>query len=170
MVSLVRGARGHVGLRRRLLGYLVAPLDRARLVLDAGAPRHLCLRSAGWPVIRLLDPHRDVQPAPGTWRRRRSHLGSVGARRGVHLGLGRCRHAGVGAIRRLVAQRLRPRRQDHQSAAHDPGGRVFRHRARHCDVDAGVHEPGNGPGAPRASMAVPLRRRHGALRIAAAQA
>ena len=74
-------------------------------------------------------------------RRQRPHLGPARAAGRVHRGLGRRGDAGVGALRRLVAQRLRARREDHQPAAHGAGRRVLRHRARHGHADAGVHEP-----------------------------
>ena len=86
------------------------------------------------------------------------------------VGLGRHRDAGVGAVRRLVAQRLRPRREDHQPAAHGAGHGILRHRVRHDPAPAGVHESRRRQRAADAAAAVSLRRRHGALRVAARQA
>ena len=67
--------------------------------------------------------------------------GLRGTARRLHLGLGRARHARVGAVRRLVAQRLRPRRPHHQPAAHGARRRVLRHQFRHRDADARLREP-----------------------------
>ena len=73
--------------------------------------------------------------------RQRPDMGIARAARRVHLRVGRRRDAGVGAVRRLVAQRLRPRREDHQPAAHGARRRLLRHRDRHGDAAARVHEP-----------------------------
>ena len=141
LVSVVRRARGDLRVRRRLLGHLVASLDRPRHVLVGAAHGDLRLRHPRGHLLRLPDFHDDVRAEPGAERRQRPHLGIVGSVGRVHLGLGRRRHAGVGAVRRLVAQRLRARRADHQPAAHGAGRGVLRHRARHGHADARVHEP-----------------------------
>ena len=61
LVSLVRGARRHVRVRRRLLGHLVAPLDRPRLVLEPAAHGDLRLRRARRTVVGVSHLHDDVR-------------------------------------------------------------------------------------------------------------
>ena len=102
--------------------------------------------------------------------RQRPHLGLARSARRVHLRVGRRRDARVGAVRRLVAQRLRPRRPHHQPAAHGARRRLLRHRVRHRDADARVHESRERAAAAGARADVSVRRRHGAVRIAAHQA
>ncbi len=141
LVSVVLRARGHLRLRRRLLGHLVAPLDRARHVLVGAAHGDLCLRHPRRHRLRLPDSDDDVRTGRTAAGRQRRHLGPARAARRVHLGLGRRRDAGVGAVRQLVAQRLRAGRPDHQPAAHGARRRLLRHRDRHGDAAARVHEP-----------------------------
>ena len=68
-------------------------------------------------------------------------LGLPRAARRVGLHLGRVRDAHLGAVRRLVAQRLRPRREDHQPAAHAAGRRHRRDPVRRDADGAGLAEP-----------------------------
>ena len=108
------------------------------------SPPHIAIYACGvlaGLVLGLSDLHDDVRTARAAARRERPHLGIPRSARRLHLGLGRRRDARVGAVRRLVAQRLRARRPHHQPAAHGARRRVLRHRVRHGHADAGVHEP-----------------------------
>ena len=105
------------------------------------AHRDLRLRRARRHLLGVPDFLDHLRPECGAARRQRPHLGAARTARRVHLGVGRRRDARLGAVRRLVAQRLRPRRENHQPAAHGARRRILRHRARHGDAAAGVHEP-----------------------------
>ena len=56
LVRLVRGLRRHIRHDWRPMGHILAPLHRARHVLDAGPHGHLPVRRAGGPFLRLPDP------------------------------------------------------------------------------------------------------------------
>ena len=105
---------------RWLLGYLVAYLDRPRHVLDSGAHDDLPGRRARGRRKRLRDSDHDLRLVATS---RKTTSVSVWGFRGP-LGCfiatwGGIRDAHLGAVRQLVAQRVRPRRQNRQPAAFD---------------------------------------------------
>ena len=92
--------------------------------------------TSGWVALRTTFAGSDGGPRHGG-----PVLGIPRAARRVGLHLGRLRDGHLGAVRRLVAQRVRPRRQDHQPAAH-AARRGHRGDSVRCDADgAGVAEP-----------------------------
>ena len=141
VVDLRGAVRIHQRHPRRHLGHLVAPVDRPRHVLDAGAHGDLSRRHRRGAHLRLGGAHDDVRRLRRGARIGRPLLGLPRAVRRVGLHLGRVRHGHLGAVRRLVAQRLRPRREDHQPSAHAAGGRHRRHPVRRDADGARVAEP-----------------------------
>ncbi len=129
-----RGDRDHVG-------HLVAHHHRARHVLVAAAHGDLPRRHRG-------RRHQRMARAAHHLRRCARDARGVGAlledllraarRVGVHLG--HVRDAHVGALRRLVAQRVRPRRRDPEPAACGARVRHRGHPARRPAHDAGAPE------------------------------
>ena len=123
-------------------------IHRPRHVLDAGAPRDLSRRHRRRPDVRLGRADDDFRGSADERGCGGPLLGIPRAARRVGLHLGRVRDAHLGAVRRLVAQRLRARREDRQPAAHAARGRHRRHSMRR-DADGARR----GRTAPRRSSA-----------------
>ena len=131
-VAALRGrARLDMHHRRADMGCVVAQDGGARHVLDpcsrsragGGGDRRPELR-----VSRAQDDFRGNGGREGTLGPLLEILLRSSRCLGVHLGHADDDH--VGALRQLVAQRLRTGRQDHQPAAHDPGVGNDRHPDR----------------------------------------
>src|SRR2546426_958355 len=127
LAFLLCGARIHERRGRRHVGHFLAPLDRARHLLDPGSPGDLRRWRARRRLVRLARPADQLRRDSGRASGERVVLGlSRCARRlGVHLG--RHRDDCLGAVRQLVAQRLRTRRQSPVASARDPRPRLHRH-------------------------------------------
>ena len=169
LVRLVFRGGGDVRHDGRALGYLVASLDRARQFLDAGAHRYLFLRRTGGHLVRLPDPLHHAASRFDAAEVVGDAVGIPRAAGRVRGRVGRCRDADLGAVRRLVAQRLRARREDPESAAHGVGGRDDRGAPGCADPDSGADESRAGRGTGAIEGAVPVRGRddsglpHGAV-------
>ena len=92
--------------------------------------------TCGWLALRTTFAGTSARARHGG-----ALLGIPRAVRRVGVHLGRVRDADVGAVRRLVAQRLRPRREDHQPAAHAARGRHRRDSIRRDAHGARLAEP-----------------------------
>ena len=101
-----------------------------------------------------------LQPRIAVARIVRDALGIPRTAGRLHRRLGRHRHADLGALRRLVARRLRARRKDPQPAAHGPRRRNDRRANRRVDFDPGADESSARPRARPPASAVSIRRRH----------
>src|SRR5690349_20923865 len=117
LVSLVCRAGGHLGYNRRALGCFLAPVHRARYVLDAGAHGDLFVRSSGGHLLRVPDSQYDLPEAAeyAGFFRRRVRLPWTARR--VSCSMGWHRDAHLGSVRQLVAQCVRPRCQNCEPAA-----------------------------------------------------
>ena len=109
--------------------------------------------TSGWLALRTTFAGSETDRGDGG-----AILGIPRAARRLGLHLGRVRHGHVGTVRRLVAQRLRPRRQDHQPAAYAARRRHRRHPVRRDADGAGLAEP-RGRRSTAARTPVSARRR-----------
>ena len=98
--------------------------------LDTRSYRNLSLRHTRGNRLRLSDLPHDLQPQCGTERGHRPGPRLQRSARRLSRRVGRSRHDHLSPVRQLVAQRLRPRRQNHQPAPHHPGPRHLRRRNR----------------------------------------
>ena len=107
-------------------------------------PAHMAIYAcgvlAGIVGVYLVLAHH-LRPRPRTARRLRQRPRPPRSARRLPRRLGRRRHAHLRALRQLVAQRLRPRRQDRQPAAHPADPRHPRRRRRHAVPHPRRHEP-----------------------------
>ena len=147
VVRLVCRGCGDVRHDGRALGYLLAPLHRARQFLDTGTYRHLFLRGAGRHFVRLPDSFHHSASRFAITKIVGYVVGIPRAAGGFPGCMGRHRYADLRAIRRLVARRLRARRKDPESAAHGTGRRHDCRTIGCADSDSGADESGGRRGA-----------------------
>jgi hypothetical protein len=159
LYAVVLSSARHRG--RAPVGHLVAQHHRPRQLLERASPARAAGRDRGRYQLRLAGPphhlRRNLRPA----RRVGAILGIPGTARRLGDDLGHLRHDRVGPVRQLVAQRLRPRRQDREPAPHGARPRHDLGRAGRHAHGPGSAEPRHGPGPnPEARLGLRDRRRH----------
>src|SRR5258708_3037057 len=138
----------------RALGHLLAYVDWPRHLLDTGAHHDSDERRAGGHRLWVHDSDDHVWPGRDATKRFFKDLGISRTAGSVHRNVGLYYDADFRAFRQLVAQRVRPGREDFESATHAALAGIIRNQSGGTGADGGLAKPRRRICAAKADMAL----------------
>src|SRR5260370_5956843 len=154
MAHLVRDRWNYFQPDWRALGHLVAYVDWPRHLLDTGAHHDSDERRAGGHRLRVHDSDHHIWRGCDGAKCLRENLGVSRTAGSVHRNVGLYCDADFRAFRQLVAQRVRPGREDFESATHAALAGIIRNQSGGTGADGGLAKPRRRICAAKADMAL----------------